>query len=196
MSMFLLKSARRIRCVLLSRVWNVVWEARLDLELRHVKHLRSHHFVFPPTITGRRLDKWQVELKWVSVQLHAEPHLDTLLQSGRGLQGRAKNVETGHERDKGSKCDIKKCMAAFVRRLKKVLLGWRRIEEIGLRKPRACVNTGMERREQNSWKESKRVREWARGISLGWSVFGVLHTLTHTLDSLGNVSHAQQYRLC
>lgn len=100
-------------------------EARWDVELLHIKHLRSRHFVFAPTTTSWRLDKQQVVLRIVSIRLHAEPHSDTLLQSGRGLEGRAENVETGHEWDKRNKRDTKKYIAAFVQPLKKVLLGWR-----------------------------------------------------------------------
>lgn len=94
-----------------------------DVELLPIEH--SRHFVFAPTRTSWRLDKRQVVLKRVSIQLHAEPHSDTLLQSGRGLEGRAQNVEAGHEWDKRNKRDTKKYIAAFVQRLKKLLLGWR-----------------------------------------------------------------------
>lgn len=49
-------------------------EARWDVELLHIKHLRSRHFVFAPTTTSWRLDKQQVVLRIVSIRLHAEPH--------------------------------------------------------------------------------------------------------------------------
>lgn len=55
--------------------------------------------VSSPPVTAEGLDKWQVVLKRVPIHRHAELHLDTLLQSEGGLEGRVGNAEAGRSAD-------------------------------------------------------------------------------------------------
>lgn len=78
----------------------VVWETQQAARpSAYPKHLSSALCVSAPPVASRGLDKWQVVLKGVPIQCRAEPHLDTLLQSGGGLERRGGNVEAGQSAD-------------------------------------------------------------------------------------------------
>lgn len=106
------------------------------------KHLKLELCLFPPPVANRGLDKWQVLLKRVFIQSHAELPFDTLLEFGGGEEGRGANVEAGRSADyqniseTGKQARHKEVHSCLCVAIKGGFVSWRTwMEEIALKTP-------------------------------------------------------------